>query len=145
MKTRTNLLSLVLFIAVLIVVGNIASGQDAYVVKEDEELFGTWVNPEYDGRGKYARIVMEYINTWDEYLLTSSEAPVLYGEFTINEKWKDTDGNTFYKIIVTASGPPYYVFLRIDEAGKVYEDVWSTSDMPTHIDPKDERYRIYYR
>ena len=47
MKTRTLIL-IVLIIVVLIIFRSCATEKKAYVTKDSEELYGTWVNPEYN-------------------------------------------------------------------------------------------------
>jgi hypothetical protein len=37
-----------IMILVLVTGGSCATGKKVYVSKEDEELFSTWVNPDYD-------------------------------------------------------------------------------------------------
>ena len=94
-KNQKPVLIIALILSLFIVVGGIASGQDVYVVKEDEKLFGTWVNTDYDGRGKYAKIIMKFKNTWDEYYcgfltLMDLDATSHFGVSTmqINGQWE---------------------------------------------------------
>ncbi len=48
MKNRTLVSILILVLAVLIIAGSCVSGKKAYVAKEDEEIYSTWINPDYD-------------------------------------------------------------------------------------------------
>jgi hypothetical protein len=89
---------------VLIVVGEMVTAQDIYVAKEDEVLFGTWINTDYNDNWRRARIIWTSKKTFGESKWSHSELPGLDGAFTINDKWTDSDGNTFYKITFTASG-----------------------------------------
>ena len=47
MKTRNLILSVILIFAVLVLLISCAPGKKAYVAKENEEIYGTWVNTEY--------------------------------------------------------------------------------------------------
>ncbi|MCK4803220.1 MAG: hypothetical protein KAT88_01630 [Spirochaetes bacterium] len=47
MKTRSLLLSVFLILAVLILIGSGETKKKAYEAKENEELYGTWLNSEY--------------------------------------------------------------------------------------------------
>jgi len=154
MRTRTLVSILILVLAVLIVVGSCATGKKAYVAKEDEELYGTWVNPEYDGGIYYAKYVIKPDGTWDEYAMSNSNSPVGVGEYTITDKWTDSEGNKWYKNISTffddesiKNPDTYYYLCKIDKTGNVHEMLWSSIDYPTEFDPDGLRYnyRIHYR
>jgi len=151
MKTKTLVSVLILVLAVLIIAGSCATGKKAYVAKEDEELFGTWVNPDYDASWIYAKVVIKPDGTWEEYSLTYSDRPIYKGEYTIADKWTDSDGYIFYKNSITRidkeSYRTYYIMSKIDKTGNVYEDLWSTVEMPTEFNPDNKLYnhRIYYR
>ena len=146
MKTSTLISFIIFTIAALIIAGSFAMGQDVYVVKEDEELFGTWINLDRDGD---AKLVIEYNGTWKEYKRGYYNKPNTYAEYTITEKWTDSDGNTYYKAIAIdiEFDITYYILSKINKSFTVYEDVWSTEHMPSEFDPNNIRYhyRIYYR
>ena len=144
MKTRTFVSILILVLSVLIISEGCAT--DKKVTKEDYRFMeGTWINLDYDKAWRYAKVIRKPDRTYEEYVMSYSELPALKGEYTINDKWTDSEGNTFYKIIVTSHGASYYILSKIDKSGKVYEDVWSTSGMPTEVDTENDLYRIYYR
>jgi len=152
MKTRTIASILILVLAVLVIAGGCATGKKAYVAKEDEELYGTWINTDYDekGAGKYSKIIIKSDNTFNEYASSYSDVPSFIGEFTINDKWTESDGSIFYKIVVIRNDPtntPIYILSKIDKTLNVYEDLVTPIHMPTEFDPDDwhYNYRIYYR
>lgn len=110
---------LILIVLSLIFTGSIASGQDSYMVKEDEELFGTWINTEYDETLLMSKVVIEPDGSWDEYKMSFGDEKYFKCEYTVREKWTDSDGNTLYKIIIKSIGSdyvPYYVISKIDNA-----------------------------
>ena len=154
MKTRTYVSILILIFVVLIIVGGCATAKKAYVAKEDEELYGTWVNPEYDEESHVAKKVIKHDGTWDEYAMSNSNRPLGTGEYTIIDKWTDSEGNIWYKIISTffdeksiQRSNTYYYLSKIDKTGNVYELLFSSTDYPTEFDPDNLRYnyRIHYR
>ena len=150
MKTSLFISTMIIVITVLIIAGSFATGQDAYMVKEDEELFGTWINTEYDETLLMSKVVIEPDGSWDEYKMSSGDEKYFKCEYTVKEKWTDSDGNTLYKIIIKSIGSdyvPYYVISKINKTGDVYEDLVSNLDMPEEFDPDDMllHYRIYYR
>jgi hypothetical protein len=151
MKIRILVSILILVFAVLLVVGSCSTSKKAYVTKEDEKLFGIWTNPDYDETGILSKIVVKSEGTWYEYSRSSNDIPAFKGEYTINEKWTDSEGNILYKTIVTLIGAehyrPYYILSKIDKTGNIYEDLWTTVHMPTDFNPDNVlyNYRIYYR
>jgi hypothetical protein len=44
-QTKTVVQTLTFVLVVLIIVGSCATGKKAYIAEENEELYGTWVNP----------------------------------------------------------------------------------------------------
>ena len=150
MKNRTFISVVILIMAVLIVVGSCATGKITSVAKEDEELYGTWINTDYDETNKYAKIEMKSDGTWYEYKMSDDDIPIFKCEYTITDKWTDSNRNTYYKIIVThidTDYVPFYIISKINKTGNVYEDLVSNLNMPTEFDPDNlmYHYRIYYR
>ena len=43
--------------AVTIIAGSCATGKKAYVVKEDEELFGTWINNDSNSTQTFEKLI----------------------------------------------------------------------------------------
>ena len=151
MKTKTVMFFYILCLAVVIIFGSCATKQIAISHEEAVEAFsGTWTNPDYDETWRYSKVIINSDGTWIEYKMCNDDRPILIGEYNITEKWIDTDGYIFYKIIVTRTDReyvPYYLIARIDKTGNVYEDLWTTAHMPTEFDPDNVlyNYRIYYR
>ncbi len=158
MKTRTLIL-VFLIMAVLIIAGSCATGKKAYEAKEDEELFGTWVNleelrraeeTEYDDRGQARKIVFHPDGTLDFYW-TSTSTRKGDGTFSIIEKWTDDEGNIWYKSIqkVPSLNMIAHALTKISNSGNTMESSFKTSgEFPTLLDPNDLRvsnYEIYYR
>ena len=149
MKTRTYVSILILVLTVLIILGSCATGKKAYVAKEDEELYGTWINTDYDEAVTYSKIIIKSDGTYNEYASSYSDVPIIIGDFTINDKWAESDGSIFYEFVVIKRSDPHnpiYVLSKIDKASTVYEDLRTTIHMPTEFDPDDWHYtyRIYY-
>ena len=64
MKTRMYVAIFVFMIAVLIIAGSCATQKQAYIPKTNEELYGTWVNTDYD------TVEQKYINyNWGYHAL----------------------------------------------------------------------------
>ena len=94
MKTRTSISILILVLAVLIGIGSCATKKKAYVTKEDEKIYGTWANPDYN-YAAYAtpKFVFHPDGKSEGYPLDTETNANWYGEFIINNKWIDSEGN----------------------------------------------------
>jgi hypothetical protein len=150
LKPRTLMSILILVFAMLIMMGSCATSKKAYVAKEDEELFGIWINFQYDGTNKYSKVQINPDGTWFEYINSYDEKPPFRGEYTIIEKWTDSEGYIYYKTIVErndVASDPLYILSKIQKDGNVYEDIWTTLHMPEEFDTEKMLYlyRIYYR
>ena len=52
MKTRMLVSIVILVLTVMFIAGSCATEKKAYVATEDEEIYGTWVNPDYNYTAK---------------------------------------------------------------------------------------------
>jgi hypothetical protein len=153
MKARMLVSILILVFTVLIVVGSCSTGKKAYVAKEDEGFYGTWVNPDYDEGEHWGKLVLKP-GAFEWYTKTDSTHSTRYGETTITDKWTDSEGNIWYKYMDTLTvyggskdTNPKYGLVKIDKLANTFEIVASGIDYPTEIDPDSllYTYRIYYR
>jgi len=113
-----------------------ASDKNAYVAKENEELFGTWVNEEYNNSTRSAIWEFKADGTWVMYRKTTDEISYEDGTYTITNKWTESNGDVCYKIIwktdyLARSG---YELRCISNSGSSMEAASSSSDYPTQID-----------
>jgi hypothetical protein len=121
-----------------------------YSPKANEELYGTRTNESY---GTMTNNVYspqkEVINPdgYEGYRLISDPDPSQKGREHIASKWKDSEGNIWYKTFGTAAnGDTTWAFrslIKVSKSATVRESVgvWvaapkSASDYPTKIDPK---------
>ena len=143
MKIRT-LEFLLMVLAVVMVL--IASGE------KEEEIYGTWVNSDYNASAEMAKLIInsdpgirdDANGTRIMYTRESDEQPEFYLTFRIAEKWKDDDGNIWYKIEPFAE-TVYYELWKISNSGNTLELDISRQNYPEDIDPNHADYRIYYR
>ena len=127
-------------------------GAKRYTMKSSEEIFGTWVSDKSNPQ----KLTMHPDATWEEYIYQTDPTPSYKGVYEVVEKWKDVEGNTWYKEIVTdtfglgKSGKSQELD-RIDKSGRVWELVYNEmgqydpDNFPKKIDPKHPNYRIYER
>ena len=134
--------------------------QTKYVPKENEELYGTWIND----KSKNSQHMQKEVITsdgWKQYIDMNDTVPHDEGTGRIDSKWTDSAGNVWYKTFSTTTSGTYKGFkdqwlIRISKSGTVLECVYfDVGDFdpklyPTEIDPKymnnyNGGYRIFYR
>jgi hypothetical protein len=138
--------------------------QTRYVLKPDEEIFGTWVNEETTTSHFQALHFHKIVITADafkDYLNVSDSVPVTEGTAEtdagwIDSKWTDSEGNTWYKAFHVFTTGPYkgnkiQELDKLSKSGTVWESVFSyvrefnANNYPTKIDPMSFTYSIFYR
>ena len=137
---KTNFFAISLTILIILVFTNnfsYASDEKAYVAKENEELYGTWVNEDYNSSIRHA--IQEYKSdgTWIDYQKTTDEIPYEDGTYTITDKWTDSYGDICYKIRWETPylGRSGYGLNCISDSGSTMKSANSFSDYPTQINP----------
>lgn len=127
-----------------------ASDEKSYVSKEDEELYGTWVNEDYNSSPRSAIHEFKADGTWIQYRKTTDKIPYEDGTYTITDKWTESNGDVCYKITwkivyLAMSG---YELRCISDSGSIMESASSFSDYPTQIDRTKDSWTylgIHYR
>ena len=140
MKSRTLISVLILIMAVFVLLAGSS---------KKEEYYGTWVNTDYDRSilTFRAKIINNPDGTRAVYMTPSDTEPYLTATFTIEDKWTDSEGNIWYKILYTETEQiiSNFELSKISDNGTTLELVISVIDSPTEIDPNDSTYLIYYR
>ena len=90
-----------LLIAVLAVCAACVT-QSEPVIGKDFEIFGTWVNDEYDKPGPVwpPKVVVHPNGTTDVFVTSAATEPFTHGKVVLTSKWFDHDGNAFYTAIL---------------------------------------------
>lgn len=155
MKNTKLSLSVLSILIVLAFTLSYAEEEKGYVPKENEEIYGTWVNENM----RCKKFILKPDGTWAEYNEVSDTEPaksgsyLLSGTFVIEDRWTDSEGNIWYKRkwwlgakeIRHDSYPFGYSLVRISDSGKIGEFHWAYGDYPDEIDPEAPNYFIYYR
>ena len=124
---------------------NIFAGEDHYFARDDEELYGTWVNLYY-GTNPLQKLVYNPNGTGWGASNANSKLPDRKIRYLITGKWKDSQGNIMYKIHwVESWGDAGYSLCKISNSGKTLEYMNSHNDYPKEIDAKSSYYRKYNR
>jgi len=149
MNRAPMILSLILAGATLIV--NTACTPKTYSPSQNEEIFGTWTNP----NNAQQKHVMSADGTWKSFSYPGDTVPVGSGTFQLVKKWKDAAGNTWYhENFRVLKG--VYIFNgqeldKIDKSGKVWEAIYievgqfDSKNYPKQLDPKSESHGFWYR
>lgn len=146
MKTKA-----VILVAVAFLVFMIGCSAKPYMPATNEEIYGTWTNPNYGQQ----KLVRSSDGTWKSFTYPTDTVPISSGTFQLVKKWKDSDGNTWYQENVRVLVGVYKVNTqqldRIDKTGKVFEAIFQEvgqfddKNYPTKLDPKSESYGIFSR
>ncbi len=137
--------TLILGAALVSFTGNIFAEEKTYVAKDNEELYGTWVNMDYKPDAQPHQKIINYPGRFENFGSAESETAKETGTVTITDKWTDSEGNIWYKETFVVYGQKFYELDKISNSGKTWEFVYSYSKYPTKIDPKNTNYLIYHR
>jgi len=124
-----------------------ATGKPSYNFLFDE-CCGVWVNGSYNALEKKAAIIIYYPDmTWEAFQTDSSIQPMWRGTISIMEKWRDREGNCWYKITTNQLGFNIiaYELWKLNKEGTILEGVWNFRYIPREIDQEDASYSVYYR
>ena len=80
---------IVLFLAV-----SLSFGEDKISI---DDIYGTWVNPDYNEKGQYAKIINNPDGTYEWYSKDTDTEPAWTGQHTITDSWHDRKGNLWVK------------------------------------------------
>ena len=153
MKTRTLVSIKILILVVLVVTMSYVTDRKGSSASENEVLYGTWINEEYEGGGN-AKLIIHADGTQKWYLDIEDTREQWTEKCSITETWNDTDGTIWYKIKVSEAGSgaivqdyESYYTMKISHSGKVLEFSWSSTNFPPVVEPDNLRYNyaIFYR
>ena len=123
-----------------------------YIPKANEELYGTWTNESMSPQK-----TVNFAGGCKDFDLLSDSVSFGGGTEQIASKWKDSEGNIWYKTLDkgTAGGAyagyKWQALQKFSKLGTVREfevkvvGEFDPNSYPTKIDPKDSSYKIYYR
>ena len=152
MKARVLVLSTAVILLFMIPLGLIA--QDEYVLKANEEIYGTSTNEQYNGNDIYHS--PKVVVTPDGYKLSanmSGSVTIEAGTLGVDGKSTDSEGNVWYEIFGTAVTGNWQELEKLSESGTVRETQirplgfgqLDPSNYPTESFPNSSGYRILYR
>jgi hypothetical protein len=137
--------TLILGAALVAFTGNIFAEEKPYVAKDNEEIYGTWVNMDYKPDAVPNQKVIIYPGRFGTFGSAESKTAMVTGSYWITDKWTDSEGNIWYKTEFVEFGKKNYELSKISNSGKTREFVYSSSKYPTKIDPENATYHIYHR
>lgn len=134
-----------------------------YIVTENEQLYGTWVNEEYADLGlvrkkcKDVKFVIVPEGKFFIYSAITDQQPRYEARISYKEKWTDNQGNVYYKAEYTSRWYHYdehpdfypkchwYVVFRINAAGDMLESVWNQVEYAEEFSHLAGWYEVHYR
>jgi len=143
---RKLLTALILGAALMAFFGNALAEEKAYVPKDNEELYGTWVNMDYKTADPPQKLTYKSDGTIYSSIYAESRMLLWKTKFQITAKWKDSEGNIWYKghWVVVDTGQEGYSLYKISNSGKTCEYIFAHNECPTKVDTEHRNYRIYY-
>ena len=149
MKTRTIVSIFILVLAVMVIAGSCATQKQAYIPKPNEELYGTWVNTDYDGVEEVQKFINYNWGYTESFELVTDQYVGARSAFYIMDKWTGSEGIIWYKVTWQFRGSPNMRFylVKINDTEGSWEQVWSYKDFPSESDltPEHVQYDIWYR
>ena len=131
-----SLVALVLAVAFLVFTGNVFAEEETYVPKDNEEIYGTWVNEKYDSTRWHARWDIKSDGTWASYYRSDYTEPSWSGTYSIVKKWTDK-GDVWYKITFknqTLGNISCYALTCLSDSGSTMESAHSLYSHRDKID-----------
>jgi len=140
-----SILALVLSIVMFAFATQAIAGEWGYFAKDQEELYGTWVNIKYV-TGIPQKIIYKPAGTFNCFKDADSKVPCEGGRYLITGKWSDSEGNIFYKSNWVGDwGEAAYQITKISDSGRTLEFVLGYDEPPRNIDTANVWYRKYTR
>lgn len=142
----------------MVMVPDRACPQETVLPKGAEELYGTWANEKNLADVFHGQKVVVTAEGMKIFCKVSDPEPRMVTSWEITGKWKDSEGNTWYKTREMSTGGIYQgakwqSLLKINKAGTVWERATTMLELgsfnaafyPKTIDPKGVYYRVLYR
>lgn len=138
-------LALILSVTLLAFASDVIAGETAYFAKDNEALYGTWVNMDYFTRPPQ-KLIHKPDGTGESFKDVDSKEPNWRIRYLITGRWYDSKGNIMYKSHWIGDwGEEGYSLSRVSNSGKTLEYVFGHDGYPKVIDPKSTYYRKYTR
>ena len=124
---------------------NAFAGEKAYFAKDNEPLYGTWVNMNYSGKPAPV-LVFNPDGTGGSKGRADSDKFISRFKSLITRKWTDDEGNIMYNEHWVGSWEEEgYTLFKVSNSGDTLEYVIESDKYPEKIDPKHSKYRKYTR
>jgi len=152
MKAKTLMLFCVLSLLIFSILASCATMKSPDEMTY-ERFCGTWANSAYEkGAGDVtpaAKLIYNPDGTWLRYQRIDYAGPAVFGYYTVEKRWTDSQGNSWYlfETNMTQTQRKFYNLSKLDKSNSVWEIQSSNIDYPTEINPEDWHtdYFIYYR
>jgi hypothetical protein len=134
-----------LFVIVLLFAVSMLFAEDVISL---DDIYGTWINADYNEKGIIAKVIINPENTSQWYKrVTDTTDPDYTATITFTDNWYDKDGNLWIKFTTVWShkGNTSYWLSKLNESGTIWEKVSSGVDYPEELSPIAGTHSILYR
>jgi hypothetical protein len=102
-----------------------------YVPNSAEELYGTWLNPDYEGSvTKHAKVTIHSTGFFEAFSGLNQVSPTETGVITIVKKWKGSEGSLWYITFFRDSmGGDSFGLQKVSKNGLVWEGFWTQANV----------------
>lgn len=140
-----SILALVLGVILISFTADVLAEEINYFARDDEALYGTWVNLDYTS-DPHQKLVYNPDGTAWIADNADSKLPDYRIRYLITGRRKDSQGNIMYKTRWVGNwGDDGYSLCRISNSGNTLEIMTAHAERPKEFDPKSSKYRKYTR
>ena len=136
-----SILALILSLTFVAYTAGALAEERVDIVQDNEELYGMWINLDK------SKPPQKQIFKSDGTIEFSSGATKWRARYLITGKWKDSQGNIFYRYhsVDDPYGLESYTLVEISNSGNTLETMRDSETYPTEIEPEVPFYRKYTR
>ena len=137
-------LALILIVTLLAFTTDSIAGERGYFAKDNEELYGTWINMDYSGSPP--QIIFFNPDGTGAHSYSVKVDPAYKSKYLVTGKWTDQKGNIMYKTHWVGNWKAEgYSLIKISNSGTTLELVFDQNESPKEIDSDHVFYRKYTR
>ena len=130
-------------IVILLFAVSLLFAEDAISI---DDIYGTWVNADYNEKAPRAKWIRHNDGTLELYNKVNDNETSYTGKETMTGSWYDEEGNLWTQSITFFNdGSMSYLLSKYSDSGNVWELVWSEAKYPDEMSPIGGNYSIYYR
>jgi hypothetical protein len=130
-----------------VILAGCATFKEQYVPEDNEVIYGTWTNENYNEGTDLVKLVMNPDLTYEQYNTFRDLPPYFKGKYVIEKKWSDDEGNTWYWVKKFMRSKTKYELAVVTADGKSYANAFDYAKYPTErrLSHGNTKARIFYK